>query len=143
MNKQMLTMTPKSPMMKAAKLVELGNAKKILMTQLEAITMEMQPLKDDLLKITQDLDVLSLKTGSYTISRAIRITPQVEDFKTLKASLEKAGVPILTEEAFSPQMDVVFKEALKEGREFEGLGKKETQYIAVRVATKKEDESGK
>lgn len=136
-------MTPKSPMMKAAKLVELGVIAKELREKLALITDEMQVYKDDLLKITQDLDVLSLKTGSYTISRAIRITPQVEDFVKLKVSLEKAGVPVMVVEAFAPQMDEVFKEALKEGKEFDGLGKRETQYIAVRISDKKEAESGK
>jgi hypothetical protein len=136
-------MTPKSPMMKAAKLVELGVIAKELREKLSLVTDEMQVYKDDLLKITQDLDVLSLKTGSYTISRAIRITPQVEDFVKLKVSLEKAGVPVMTVEAFAPQMDEVFKEALKEGKEFDGLGKRETQYIAVRISDKKEAESGK
>lgn len=142
MNKQLLTMTPKSPMQKAARLVELRTEEKKLRDKLALLVEEMQPYKDDLLKVTQDLDVLTLKTGSYTISRAIRISPQVEDYETLKASLEKAGVPVLVHETFMPQMDEVFKEALKEGREFEGLGKKETQYIAVRVTSKKE-ESGK
>jgi hypothetical protein len=136
-------MTPKSPMMKAAKLVELGVIAKELREKLALITDEMQVYKDDLLKITQDLDVLSLKTGSYTISRAIRITPQVENFSKLKVSLEKAGVPVMVVEAFAPQMDEVFKEALKEGKEFDGLGKRETQYIAVRISDKKEAESGK
>jgi hypothetical protein len=129
--------------MKAAKLVELGVIAKELREKLALITDEMQVYKDDLLKITQDLDVLSLKTGSYTISRAIRITPQVENFSKLKVSLEKAGVPVMVVEAFAPQMDEVFKEALKEGKEFDGLGKRETQYIAVRISDKKEAESGK
>lgn len=127
-----------SPMAKAGRLVELGNKAKILRAELDKITEEMQPLKADLLEVTQNLGVLTLKTEKYTISRAIRITPQVEDFKTLKTSLEKANVPVMTVEAFAPQMDEVFKEALKEGKEFDGLGKRETQYITVRVNTKSE-----
>ncbi len=136
MNKNLLSMTPKSPMQKAQKLVELGTEAKKLREQLAIITEQMQVYKDDLLKITQDLDVLTLKTGSYTISRAIRITPQVENFDKLKISLEKADIPVMIVEAFAPQMDEVFKEALKEGKEFDGLGKRETQYISVRINSK-------
>ena len=141
MKNDLLTVKKNSPMVKAARLVELGEKAKALREQLAVVTDEMQPIKDELLKITQDLDVLTLKTGTYTISRAIRITPQVEDFEALKKALEKAGIEVMTHEEFMPQMDEVFKEALKEGKEFEGLGKKETQYIAVRVASKKEADS--
>ena len=139
MKNDLLITKPNSPMQKAAKLVTLGAKAKELREELAKVTDEMQPLKDDLLKITQDLDVLTLKTGSYTISRATRITPQVEDFKLLKQSLKKAEVPFVTQEVFAPQMEEVFKEALKENREFVGLGKKETQYISVRVNIKKEE----
>lgn len=138
MKNDLLIQKKNSPMEKAGKLVKLGAKAKALRAELDLITDQMQPLKDDLLKTTQDLGVLTLKTEKYTISRAIRISPQVEDFETLKASLEKENVPVLTEVVFAPQMDEVFKEALKEGREFKGLGKRETQYITVRVKDKEE-----
>ena len=94
---------------------------------------EIEELRADLLKVTQDLDVLTLKTGKYTISRAKRVTPTVSDFKTLCKSLDKQNIPYETMETFTPQMSVVFKEAVKQGRELDGLEVKETEYISIRV----------
>ena len=106
--------------------------------KLQAIMKEIKPeideLKADLLKITQDLDVLSLKTGEYTISRAKRITPKIEDYEMLKKSLTEAGLEVYTQEVFAPQMDVVFKQAIEEGRELKGLDSLVTEYITIRLA---------
>ena len=132
-NKKDLLVKGDSPMVSASRLAILSIKAKRLRDELKVITDEMQPLKDGLLRVTQELDVLTLKTGEYTITRAIRTSPIVEDFETLKESLEQNEVPFDTVETFSPQMSVVFKEALKSGREYDGLGKKETQYISVRT----------
>ncbi len=128
MNKNLLSDTPKSPMQKAEKLIEL-----------QAILKEIKPqideLKADLLKVTQQLDVYTLKTGSYTISRAKRVTPHIVDFETLKSSLEKENIPFDTvvEESFAPFMIETFKKAIEEGRKLDGLEGVETEYISVRV----------
>ena len=130
MNKNLLSNTPKSPMQKMAKLIELQTIVKDLKPQIDE-------LKADLLKVTQDLNVYTLKTGEYTLSRAKKITPQVVDFQTLKKSLEEADIPYMTEEVFSEQMNVVFKQAIEEKKDLAGLEAKETEYITVRI-TKKE-----
>lgn len=126
MNKKLLTNTPKSPMVKAARLFELQKLMKELKPEIES-------LKADLLKVMQDMDVLTLKTGSYTLSKAKRITPRIEDFKTLKKSLEEQKIPFETVETFAPFMSEVFKEAIDQGRELEGLGKLETEYVSIRL----------
>ena len=121
-----LTQNPNSPAVKAKKLMELQTIYKELKPQIDE-------LKADLLQIMQEQDVLTLKTGTYTLSRAKRITPQVIDFKTLKASLEQANIDVLTEEVFAPQMDIVFKQAIEEGKQFDGLESKTTEYVSVRI----------
>ena len=102
----LLVKNANSPMEKAQKIVELTK----IIKDAKAIVDE---YKIDLLKVTQEMDVLTLKTGSYTISRAKRITPRVTDFKTLKESLDKENIPYEVEEAFTPQMDLVFKNLVK------------------------------
>lgn len=129
MNKDILKIEPQSPMEKAQTLMELEALNR-------EIYKKIKQLKDELLKATQELDVLSLKTGSYTISRVKRITPRVEDFEKLKISLEKAGVPYETKEVFADQMNIVFREAIKEGKEFKGLDKQETEYVMIRINKK-------
>ena len=131
MNKNLLSSTPKSPMQKVEKLMEY-----------QAIVKDLKPkideLKADLLKITQDLDVYTLKTGRYTISRAKKITPKVINFKQLKESLDKAEIPYITEEVFAEQMKLVFKQAIEEKRELEGLEALVTEYISIRIKESEE-----
>lgn len=121
-----------SPMQKAEKLVKLANLKKEVETAYNQ-------LRDDLLSVTQELDVLTLKTGSYTITRSCRVTPSVDDVETLKKSLEKAGIEYKMKEVFADFMTDVFKQAVKEGKELEGLSAKTTEYVSVRVNTPKEE----
>lgn len=118
-------------MAKAARLVE-------LQAVMKEIKPEIDSLKADLLKITQELDVLTLKTGNYTISRARRITPRVTDFKTLKEQLEDAHIPYQTVEAFSKNMEPVFKKMIEDKTVIEGLEGTETEYISIRLAKKEE-----
>lgn len=132
MNKQLLTNTPKSPMAKAARLFE-------LQTLLKEIKPEIDALKLDLLNVMQSLDVQTLKTGTYTLSKAKRITPRIEDFETLKKSLTEQQIPFETVETFAPFMTDVFKRAVEEGRKLDGLDALETEYVSIRVAKKEED----
>lgn len=89
--------------------------------------------RDKLLAATKQHDVLTLKTGSYTITRACRTTPKVEDYETLKVSLQKGNIPFTTKEVFGDEMTEVFKQAIKEGRELDGLSSTTTEYVSVRV----------
>ena len=129
----LLVKNAQSPMEKAQKIVELTQVIK----EAKSIVDE---YKVDLLKATQEMDVLTLKTGSYTITRAKRITPRVVSFKQLKESLDKENIPYETEEAFTAQMDLVFKQLVKDKKELNGLEALETEYIMVRTPEKAEKE---
>ena len=111
--------------------------------ELEAIAKDIKiriaEYKTELLKVTQDLDVYSLKTGKYTITRAHRVTPRVVDFKALKAALEKAKIPFGTKEVFDDYMGPVFKRAIEEKRELDGLEALETEYIMIRLPKEKKE----
>lgn len=126
MNKNLLSQTPKSPMAKAARLIELQNIMKSIKPEIDAI-------KADLLKVTQELDVYTLKTGSYTISRAKKVTPEVVNFETLKKSLDEKNIPYQTVKAFSVNMRHVFQKLIEDKVEIEGLDGLETEYIMVRI----------
>lgn len=129
-NTDILLVNANSPMEKAAALVELETLHKKVKDKIAIY-------KADLLKITQDLDVYTLKTGSYTITRAKRITPQIIDFETLKLSLKKEDIPFDVKEVFADYMTEVFKTAIEEKRPLDGLGILETEYIMIRVSKEK------
>lgn len=112
---------------KAERLLKLTELKKQVETAYNA-------LRDELLKSTQELDVYTLKTGSYTLTRATRVTPQVTDYTKLKETLEKENIPYTTKEVFGDEMTEVFKLAIKEGRVLDGLESKVTEYITIREA---------
>ena len=128
----LLTKQSNSPQEKAAQLVELMNIQREIKPKIDA-------LKEDLLILMQENgEITGFKTKTYTITLAKRVTPQVIDFKTLKTSLEKAEIEVITEEVFAPQMDIVFKQAIEEGKQFDGLEAKETEYLSVRINKGKE-----
>ena len=132
MNKNILSATPKSPMAKAKRLME-------LQALVKSVKPEIDELKADLLKVTQDLGVLTLKTELYTISRAKRITPEVVDFKTVEQELKDKNIPYGTKVVFADYMTATFKKLIEDGKEIDGLEAKETEYISVRIREKKED----
>ena len=132
MNKDILVLKANSPMEKAKKLVE-------LQAKVKEYKEIIDELKVDLLKTTQELGVLTLKTECYTISRARKVTPKVEDFDELKKSLDKANIPYETKEVFHERMNLVFKMAVDEGRNLKGLEALETEYIMVRVRDPKKE----
>lgn len=114
---------------KAERLLKLADLKKQVETAYNA-------LRDELLKSTQELDVYTLKTGSYTLTRATRVTPQVVDYTKLKETLEKENIPYTTKEVFGDEMTEVFKLAIKEGRVLDGLSALKTEYISIRKGGK-------
>ena len=126
-----LSVSPQSPMEKAKKLMELQK----IVKNLKPIIDE---LRSDLLKVTQDLGVLTLKTELYTISRSKRVTPEVVDFKLLKQSLIDNKIPFGTQEVFADYMSVSFKKLIEDKREMPGLEGKETEYISVRIREKED-----
>lgn len=126
-----LTTKTNSPIDKVKRLVS-------LMALAKEIKPEIDRLKAELLKVTQDLDVLKLKTGDYTVTRAKRVTPEVVNFNELKQSLIDADIPYMTEEVFTDGMYVVFRKAIEENKELHGLSARITEYISIRIAEKEE-----
>ena len=124
-----LKATPSSPMEKAEQVIQLEAIKR-------GIDKKLKEYKEELLKTTQEMDVLTLKTGKYTISRAKRVTPRVADFETLKETLENQNIPYDTKEVFADHMRAVFSEAIKQGRKLKGLEALETEYITIRIPKK-------
>ena len=118
-----------SPMEKAQSLVELEIIVKKAKEKIEAY-------KKDLLEITKQLDVFTLKTGNYTITRTKRITPKITNFENLKKSLEQNSIPYETQEVFADFMKETFKQAIKEKKELDGLDALETECISVRTKDK-------
>lgn len=95
-------------------------------------------LKEDILTSMQEVDLESFKTGSYTLTRAKRITPLVRDVRMLKKSLDYARIPYETEETFKPFMQATFRRLLEEKKDMLGLEKQETEYVLIRI---KEEEN--
>jgi len=129
LNLDILKTEANSPMEKAEQVIQLEAIKR-------GIDKKLKEYKAELLAATQEMDVLTLKTGKYTISRARRITPKVVDFETLKETLENQNIPYDTKEVFADHMRSVFAEAVKQGRELEGLESQTTEYISIRINKK-------
>ena len=132
MNKLILTKQPRSnnAMAKAKRLFELK-------VQYKEMKAEIDELHADLLQVMQNNDTLTLKTGSYTLSRGKRVTPKVEDFEALKAELDKRDIPYQTIEAFSRNMIPVFQEFIEHNEDLPGLVGTETEYVSIRISDKK------
>lgn len=127
---ELLDISNLSPMQKAERLVKLS-------TLLKQVKEAHDQLRAELLTVTQELDVYTLKTGSYMITRACRVTPSVDDYEELKKSLDKAGIEYGTKEVFADYMSDVFKQAIKEKKELPGLSSKSTEYVSIRVKEEK------
>ena len=121
-----LQTTPKLPIEKIKRFAE-------VCVQRKAINDEYDVLREDLLKLTQALDVYNLKTGSYTLYRSRRVTPQVVDFDTLEATLKAENIPYKTKTVFDEYTFGMFQEAIKQGRKLAGLGEKITEFITLRT----------
>ena len=121
---------PKLPVEKIQRLIELEAQERKIKAQINLY-------REELLVMTQQNDVYTLKTGKYTLSRATRITPKVISFNKLKESLEKNEIPYETYETFTPQMSVVFREISRQRPELmdklDGLDYLKTEYISIRV----------
>ena len=113
-------------MEKAAKLVELEAIAKQVKAQIDQYRAE-------LLEETKRLDVLQIKTGTYTISRVKKLLPKVTDFTALKNALEQANIPYDTVETFADHMKQTFKQIAEDGRKLDGLEVAESEYVMIRI----------
>lgn len=130
MNKLKLERKTIIPAAQISKLIELEKEYKLIKAQIDEY-------RTELLATMQNNDVVSLKTGTYTLSRSKRITPHVLDVKELKEALDKENIPYKIIATFAPQMNIVFKKLIEDGRMLPGLSGNETEYVSIRIA--KED----
>jgi len=90
-------------------------------------------LSAQLLEVMQRNDVLSLKTGEYSISRSTRITPKVYDINTAKAALATI-TEVRTKEVLDESMFPLIKQLIASGSVIDGIDAQVTEYTQVRVA---------
>jgi len=117
-----LTAKVLSPMEIAEKVVELEK----LQRQLK---IKVSDMKAQLLKTTQDLDVLTLKTGSYTISRVKRQNLNVINKKALAEELESMGIDVI----YSIDMDYMKPVVKNRVEELNNAEMTDTEYISIRI----------
>ena len=125
----MKTLTKSNPELPIKKIQRLAEIE----TQWQAIKKERDQLREELLVLTQKLDVYTLKTGKYTLFRAKRVTPHVTDFNVLEASLKAQDIPYEVETVFSPRTFLAFQKAIKQKIELDGLEAQETEYIVIKT----------
>ena len=125
----MKTLTKSNPELPIKKIQRLAEIE----TQWQAIKKERDQLREELLVLTQKLDVYTLKTGKYTLFRAKRVTPHVLDFNVLEASLKAQDIPYEVETVFSPRTFLAFQKAIKQKIELDGLEAQETEYIVIKT----------
>lgn len=112
--------------------------------KLEALKKEvagrLEEMRSRLLVQLQEQDVMQIKTGSYTISKARRITTKVTDqikaIEFLKPRLGEANVMtklVLDMDYMKPVLDGI----IEEGGTIDGVEQLVTEYPIVRLAKEK------
>jgi hypothetical protein len=125
MSLQIAELNSLAPIKAAEKIVELELAKKQIESTLAI-------LRSKLLEETKKNDVLTLKTGKYTIMRKeLRRFKVLDDDKAGKF-LESKGVPVETKVVLDMKYMAPVIKNYKE--EIPGVEKTVTEYIAVRLA---------
>jgi hypothetical protein len=114
----------------AEQIIKLTNLKKEVASKLD-------DLKAELLRITQENDVYTLKTGQYTISRGHRDTVNILDHKSAFDYLIERDIPAETVTRLSPETESLVKGMVKKGTPVNGASLQQTEYISVRVAKEK------
>jgi hypothetical protein len=98
--------------------------------------------KSQLLDVMTEMDVVQLKTGSYTLSRKEYNRVSVEDDMEAKAALEAMEVPVETKEVLDwDLMKIPVKTLVDEGKQIPGIKEIRTPYVSVRLAKKGGDKT--
>lgn len=124
--KPIIATTATTTIEKAKNLIQLEKIYKDVKERIDAYRAE-------LLEETKKMDVLSLKTGSYTISRVKKLYPKVTDVQALKKALDKEKIPYEMQEVFADYMKNTFKQLAEEQKQLDGLNIDEIEYIMVRI----------
>ena len=115
-----------TPMEAADQVIKLERLEKQVKTR-------MLELRAKLLTAMKDQDVISLKTGSYTTTRAVRRTLKIEDQATAINSLKAMNIEVVTEVVMADQMKPVLKQLLEEGKNVDGVQMTSTEYVSIRL----------
>jgi len=116
---------------KAKQIIKLEAAK-------DKIDQALSELRADLLTVTKEQGVLTLKTEDYTITRATRDTLKVSDHKAAAMELDSMNIPVATEIVLSDSTKKVLKELIKQGKEFDNATVQSTEYVSIRINPSKE-----
>ena len=112
-----------TPMEAAKQMVKLEKLKK-------EVDVKLRDLKQYLLVTMKDLDVLTLKTGTYTLSRRTWKKAMVQDDDKAIAFLEKAQIPVETKTVLDMDfMKTPLDNLMKDGVQVDGVEYKETEYV--------------
>ena len=93
----------------------------------------LKQLKNGLLEKMTQTDVLTLKTGNYTISRSLRTTPTILNHQQVKEELAIQGHQVITKEV----IDMDYMKPLVMSLKPKGVEFKETSYVSIRINKKK------
>lgn len=121
-----------SPAVMSSEIVRLELEKKAISTKLEG-------LKKSLLVSMKDLDVLTLKTGAFTVTRAVRKTYKVESDEAAINYLKGLGHEVVTKTTLDMDyMKPLVADIIEHDGGMEGVELQATEYVAVRVNKKEE-----
>lgn len=122
----------------AEELLELRNKIKTVEEPLKALKERRDMKQDELLKEMNRVQLFSARTEMGTVSKAVRKTLKVIDEKALVADLKKQGLTDYISEGVNELFDEMKKQAVKEGKTFNGTELSETEYISI-TGSDKED----
>ncbi len=92
-----------------------------------------------LLEEMKRLDVLTIKTASYTLTRATRSTLRIDNEDEVVQALTQKGLEVTWDKKFSEQTTNTIK-LLVRTEIVEGAHLDETPYISIRLPSKKDKE---
>ena len=127
MPKKLATAKKLAPMEVAEEVIKLEKLKREVDTRLKEH-------KANLLRVMLELDVLQLKTGSYTLSRKKYSRVKVVDDEKAEKALEARGVPVETKVVLDMDlMKVPLKALVDSGENIDGVELVESDFVSVRL----------
>jgi len=97
----------------------------------KGIEKKLEIYRKNLLEVMRRDDVLTLKTGKFTITRATRTTIKITDDKLVKEQLENMGHQVMTKEVIDMKyMKPVITDNVDQ---LDGVSKSETEYTSIKL----------
>ncbi len=95
---------------------------------------EYKQLRAELLEVTKESGVVSLKTEDYTLTRQSRTTVKVTNHKAAISALEDREVPVTTKVVLDDDyMKPIYKKMLEEGEVIPGIDSFTTEFVTIRM----------